>query len=95
MINGPGGYVMYRLPDGTALTANTAKTVISLVDDNAKLKQFDKPVIFDRFTFTLGGGSREMSGPSVHTVEAGVHKHYIGPMVISVLGDTSISMKHE
>ena len=92
---GNGGYVLLRLPDGAELTAKTGKTVTVSKDVVAKLKQFDKPVLFEHFTFTVGGGNREMCGYSIHTVEAGVHKHYIGSMTISVVGDNQITMYHE
>lgn len=92
---GNGGYVLLRLPDGTDLTAKTSKTVNVSKDVAAKLKQFDKPVLFEHFTFTVGGATREMCGYSIHTVEAGVHKHYIGSMTISVVGDNQITMYHE
>lgn len=92
---GNGGYVLLRLPDGAVLTAKTSKTVAVNKDIVAKLKQFDKPVLFEHFTFTVGGAGREMCGYSIHTVEAGVHKHYLGSMTISVVGDDQITMYHE
>lgn len=91
---GNGGYVLLRLPNGTDLTAKNSKTVTVTKDIVAKLKQFDKPVLFEHFSFTVNDGNREMCGYSIHTVEAGVHKHYIGPMTISVVGDNQITMYH-
>lgn len=79
-----GGYVMFRVKDGLMPQTGSMRQYMPKAEEAEKLRQWDKPVFFERFTYTAFGETKEISGPSVHHFSEGKHIHYLGPVYLTL-----------